>query len=61
MTNRDKPQTDGREDHAAQELGDRKGLVSDKGSERTGRESTRRAGPDGPDATAVGETFKKQP
>lgn len=28
---------------------------------KTGRLSRRRAGPDGPDASAVGETFKRKP
>ena len=58
MTGRDKPQTEGREDNAAQPLGDRKGLVSNKQTERTGRESRRKAGPDGPSSAAVGRTFK---
>lgn len=53
------PQTAGREANAAQDLGDRKGLVSDKGTQRTGEKSRRAAGPDGPDAGVVGATFKK--
>jgi hypothetical protein len=54
-------QTKGREANAAQPLGERPGLVSKAGAERAGKESTRRAGPDGPDAAQVGDTFKKAP
>ncbi len=59
----DKPiQSKGREANAAQPLtNERPGLVSEAGTERTGRESRRRAGPDGPDATEVGDTFKRAP
>ena len=60
MTRRDEPQTKGREANAAQKLGDRKGLVSVKETERTGRESRRKAGPDGPSSAAVGRTFKSR-
>jgi hypothetical protein len=55
------PQTKGREANAAQPLGQRPGLVSEKATQRVGEESRRRAGPDGPDATEVGETFKRAP
>jgi hypothetical protein len=54
-----KPQTPGREANAAQPLGDRKGLVSDKGTKRTAEKEQRSAGPDGPDAGVIGATFKK--
>lgn len=54
-------QTKGREANAAQPLGERPGLVSDKETKRTGEESRRRAGPDGPDAKQVGDTFKRAP
>jgi len=54
-----KPQTPGREANAAQPLGDRKGLVSDKGARRTAEKEQRSAGPDGPDAGVIGATFKK--
>jgi hypothetical protein len=54
-------QTQGREANAAQPLGDRPGLVSKGETKKTGKESTRRAGPDGPDAAAVGDTFKRAP
>ena len=53
-----KQTTPGRRRNAAQALGDREGLVSDKAAERTGRKSRQAAGPDGPDAGVVGETFK---
>jgi hypothetical protein len=55
----DKPQTEGRKANAAQPLGERRGLVSNNGTERTGKASRRKAGPDGPDAGAVGKTFKE--
>jgi hypothetical protein len=48
----------GREQNQAQPLGERSGLVSEKGAERTGLAERKSAGPDGPDATEVGDTFK---
>jgi hypothetical protein len=56
-----KPQTEGRKANAAEPLGDRPGLVSKKGTERTGAKSRKAAGPDGPDAKVVGDTFKRPP
>lgn len=53
--------SEGRKANAALPQGRRDGLVSEKGVERTGKESRRRAGPDGPSAAEVGNTFKKQP
>jgi hypothetical protein len=53
-----KDQTKGRAANAAQPLGERKGLVSRAGTKRTGEKSAKAAGPDGPDAAAVGKTFK---
>jgi hypothetical protein len=50
--------SDGREHNQAQPLGERAGLVSNKGAERTGRAERKSAGPDGPDATEIGDTFK---
>lgn len=47
----DKLNSDGRKANAAQPLAERPGLVSSKGTERTGREERKTAGPDGPDAT----------
>lgn len=52
-------QTKGRDKNAAQPLGARKGLVSDKGTEETGRKERKSAGPDGPSAAEVGKTFKR--
>ncbi len=52
-------QTRGRENNAAQPLGARKGLVSDKDTEKTGRKERKTAGPDGPSAAEVGKTFKR--
>lgn len=57
----DKPQqSKGRDENAAQPLGERKGIVSAEETKKSGRESTRRAGPDGPDAAEVGDTFKRR-
>jgi hypothetical protein len=57
----DKTNTKGREANAAEPLGERPGLVSNKEARRTGEESLRRAGPDGPDATEIGDRFKRAP
>ncbi|MBP8248036.1 MAG: hypothetical protein KAX56_14295 [Phenylobacterium sp.] len=54
-----KAQTPGREANAAQPLGERKGLVSNKATKETGEKERRSAGPDGPDAGVIGATFKK--
>ena len=56
-----KPNTEGRKANAAQPLGSRQGLVSDKGTEKTGRAATRKAGPEGGEAAAaaLGRTFKR--
>jgi hypothetical protein len=58
MAKEDEPQTEGREANAAQKLGERRGTVSKEATERTGRASRQKAGPDGPDSGAVGKTFK---
>ena len=50
--------TKGREANAAQPLGERTGTDSKAGTKRIGKTSQRKAGPDGPDSGAVGETFK---
>lgn len=57
----DQPNTDGRKDNEAEALGDFTALGGSKKVQKTGEESRRRAGPDGPDAAEVGDTFKKQP
>lgn len=59
MSRTDKPQTPGRDANAAQPLGERKGLVSEEGAQRTAEKERGSAGPDGPDAGQVGATFKK--
>ncbi len=53
-------QSSGRDHNAAQPPGERPGLVSGKGVVDTGRRSRRAAGPDGPSASEVGETFKRK-
>ncbi len=53
------PNTKGREANAAQPLGERKGTVSKAGTRATGRAERKSAGPDGPDAGAVGRTLKR--
>ena len=54
----DKSNTDGREANQAEPLGDFTALGGKKAVERTGAESRKRAGPDGGDAKAIGDTFK---
>lgn len=51
--------TKGREDNAAQPLGERQGTVSKAQTQKTGRKERQSAGPDGPDAKEVGDTFKR--
>ncbi len=51
--------TKGREDNAAQPLGERQGTASKAQTKTTGKKETGSAGPDGPDAKAVGDTFKR--
>lgn len=57
----DKGNTPGRARNAAEPLGERPGLESDKTTRKVGREETRTAGPDGPSAKEVGDTFKRKP
>ena len=57
----EKNNTEGREGNGAQPLGERSGLVSKSGTKAAGKRSQERAGPDGPDATVVGNIFKKKP
>jgi hypothetical protein len=52
-------QTKGRQENAAEPLGERPGLASHQDTKETGKESQRRAGPDGPSAAEVGDTFKR--
>ncbi|MCE3288031.1 MAG: hypothetical protein K0R83_43 [Caulobacter sp.] len=53
------PNTEGRKANDAQPLGKAPGLKSDADQAKTAERSRKSAGPDGPDARAVGDTFKK--
>lgn len=55
------PNTEGRKANEAEPLGDFTALGGEHSVQRTGEASHRRAGPDGPDATEVGDTFKAPP
>lgn len=50
--------TKGRAGNAAQPLGERAVTNSKAATERVGKDSQRKAGPDGGDSAAVGKTFK---
>lgn len=54
-----KETTEGRKANAAQPLGERKGLASDAQTKKTGKAERRSAGPDGPKAQDIGQTFKR--
>lgn len=57
----DKNQTPGRDDNGAIPPGKPDASTSDAAVKRNGERERRSAGPDGPDATEVGDTFKRQP
>ena len=58
----DKPiQTEGRDDNGAIPLGRPDASTSDAEVKRNAEREQRSAGPDGPDAAEVGDTFKKPP
>lgn len=57
----EKIQTPGRDENGAIPLGKPDASTSDADVKRTGERERRSAGPDGPDATEVGDTFKNQP
>lgn len=57
----DKNQTEGRVDNGAIPSGKPDASTSDAAVKRTGERERRSAGPDGPDATEVGDTFKQSP
>ena len=61
MTDQKPIQTDGRDDHGAIPLGRPDAATSDAAVKRNAEREQQTAGPDGPDATEVGDTFKKQP
>lgn len=54
----DQPNTRGREENETEPLGDFTALGGKDKVEKTGEKSRERAGPDGPDATEIGDTFK---
>jgi hypothetical protein len=55
----EQPNTRGREKNEAEPLGDFTALGGKDKVEKAGKESRKRAGPDGPDAKAIGDTFKR--
>ena len=52
-------QTEGREKNGAHPGGKPDGSTSSAAVKRTGEKERRSAGPDGPDASEVGDTFKR--
>ena len=58
MSKHDHQQTNGRSSNAAEPLGDFTALGGEKSVQRNGKKARTSAGPDGPDAAAVGESFK---
>ena len=60
MTDQKPIQTDGRDDNGAIPLGRPDASTSDAAVKRNAEREKKSAGPDGPDATEVGDTFKKQ-
>ena len=61
MTDQKPIQTEGRDDNGAIPLGRPDAATSDAAVKRNAEREQQTAGPDGPDATEVGDTFKKQP
>jgi len=57
----DPKQTQGRKDNGAMPGGRPDASTSEEDVRRVGRQSRKAAGPDGPDATEVGDTFKRAP
>lgn len=57
----ERQQTDGRKDNGASPGGKPDATTSDADVKRVGEASRRKAGPDGPDASEIGETFKRKP
>lgn len=54
----EQPNTDGRKANEAEPLSDFTALGGKDSVQKTGEESRKRAGPDGPDAEGIGNTFK---
>jgi hypothetical protein len=61
MPKPDEPQSKGRHANAAEPPGRFTALGGKDDIKKTGSKSRRAAGPDGPDATDVGDTFKDPP
>ncbi len=57
----DPTQSEGRRANGAMPGGKPDQTTSDAEVKRTGEASRRKAGPDGPDATEIGDTFKRSP
>ena len=57
----DRNQSEGREKNGAHPAGKPDASTSDAAVKRTGERARQAAGPDGPDAGEVGETFKSPP
>lgn len=57
----DTKQSEGRRHNGAEPGGKPDAHTSSSAVEKTGRRETESAGPDGPDASEVGETFKRPP
>ncbi|HYD26566.1 hypothetical protein [Brevundimonas sp.] len=61
MTDQKPIQTEGRDDNGAIPLGRPDASTSDAAVKRNAEREKQTAGPDGPDATEVGDTFRKRP
>ena len=61
MTDHKPIQTGGRDDNGAIPLGRPDASTSDAAVKRNAEREQQTAGPDGPDAAEVGDTFKRQP
>lgn len=59
MPSSDEQNSPGRKENAAEPLGERPGLVSKSAAKKTAERERNSAGPDGPDARVVGDTFKQ--
>lgn len=58
---KDNLQSPGREENAAQPLGRRDGLVSDRKVREIGKSAVARPGPDDVDPDVIGDSFKRKP
>lgn len=61
MTDQKPIQTEGRDENGAIPLGRPDASTPDEAVKRNAEREKQTAGPDGPDATEVGDTFKRQP